>query len=159
MEIKSFNEKHLEEVGRLIYDTIDACYSGVYRAEAIDYFKKFHSKDNIMSNAEEGDTIVLSDVSGIIGTGTLFGKEIRRVFVLKEFQGQGLGKLIMSRLESIASRKGIGKVVLCSSLVSKAFYDRLGYVTVKEDYIDLGNGEKLYYYDMYKDLKSGNNEK
>lgn len=156
MEIKKFNEKYLEEVSRLIYDTINACYSGIYCAEAIDYFKKFHSRDNIISDAGEGDTIVLANGPRVIGTGTLFGKEIRRVFVLKKFQGQGLGKLIMIRLEAVASGKGIEKVVLCSSLVSKAFYDRLGYVTVKEDYIDLENGKKLYYYDMYKVLKPGN---
>lgn len=154
MEIKTFEEKNIIELEHLIYRTIDNCYSGVYCDEAIAYFKNFHSKENIAKDAQEGITFVLFDDSWIIGTGTLLKTEIRRVFVLREFQGQGAGKRIMHHLEETALQKGIKQIVLCSSLVSKIFYDRLGYKTVKDDYIQLEGGKRLEYYDMFKVIDS-----
>lgn len=150
MEIKAFEKNNIDELEQLIRHTIDSCYSGVYCDEAIAYFKDFHSRKNIEKDAGNGITIILCDGSRIIGTGTLLGPEIRRVFVLKAFQGRGLGKLIMNHLEKTADGEGIGKVTLCSSLVSKAFYDRLGYTTISKEYIDLGNERRLEYYTMHK---------
>ena len=39
---------------------------------------------------------------------------------------------------------------LSASIVSKRFYDSLGYVTQKEDYIPVRNNQKLIYYEMAK---------
>ncbi|WP_255680473.1 hypothetical protein [Methanosarcina sp. DH2] len=30
---------------RLIYETIDACYSDIYPCEAVDYFKEYHNTE------------------------------------------------------------------------------------------------------------------
>ena len=86
----------------------------------------------------------------IIGTGTLLNTNIRRVFVDPSYQHQGLGKIIMRNLEEKALEVGINILDLSSSLVSKRFYDSLGYITQTEDYIDVGNNQKLYYYTMIK---------
>jgi len=54
---------------------------------------------------------------------------IRRVFIDNRFQGQGLGKLIMKKLEEKALEQGQKIVDLLASLVAKKFYDYLGYIT------------------------------
>ncbi|MFA7676742.1 MAG: GNAT family N-acetyltransferase [Candidatus Omnitrophota bacterium] len=153
MDIRKFDKNDINELKILIDSTIDDCYQDKYCPQAIAYFKQFHSIENILKDAAAGDTFVLRNDSEIIGTGTLLGTEIRRVFVLKEFQGQGLGKQIMLKLEEAALGEGLKKVTLCSSLVAKRVYDKLGYVTVKKGFIDLGSGKRLDYYDMEKCLE------
>jgi GNAT superfamily N-acetyltransferase len=134
----------------LVHRTIDYSYVGFYSEQAIAYFKNFHSKEKIIEDAANGATVILFDDSRSIGTGALLGPEIRRVFVFKEFQGRGFGKRIMDYLEKIALGKGIKKIILCSSLASKAFYDHIGYVTFRKNCIYLKDGKELGYYDMYK---------
>jgi ribosomal protein S18 acetylase RimI-like enzyme len=75
-----------------------------------------------------------------------------RVFVNPKFQKQGLGKLIMRKLEDKALSSGLRKVKLDASLPSKKFYDSLGYKTCEKTYVKLKNGKKLHYYKMDKVL-------
>ena len=73
--------------------------------------------------------MVLDKASRILGTGTLVGGEIKRVFVDPTFQKQGFGRRIMQQLEEAAARQGVKTVKLDASLPSQVFYERLGYVT------------------------------
>jgi GNAT superfamily N-acetyltransferase len=150
MEIVRFKPEKIDEVKELIDKTIDDCYKADYCPEAIVYFKKYHSKENILDDARAGYTVVFQDKFGIIGTGTLVGSEIKRVFVLKQYQGQGIGRLIMNHLEREAASRGVEKINLCASLISKEFYDVMGYVEDKKDAIDLGGGKCLGHYLMSK---------
>jgi ribosomal protein S18 acetylase RimI-like enzyme len=59
----------------------------------------------------------------------------------------------MSKLEKKAGSNGFDTVVLDSSLVSKRFYDDLGYEKVREAFIELPNGKRLDYYEMKRSLK------
>ena len=156
IKINEFKEVDLDKIKEIIDITIDKCYVNIYSPEAINYFKQCHSKENILSDAKRGTTLTLIDNLEIIGTGTLLGEEIKRVFVLRQYQGQGLGKLIMTHLEEHAVKERLKKVTLCSLLVSKKFYEKLRYTQIKENFIDLGNGEKLDHYEMFKELREDN---
>ncbi len=152
--LRDFREEDLDEVRRLVVLTIDAKYPAVYPPRAVDYFKQFHSEDRIMNDAEQGLTVVLELDGRIVATGTVVGNNIRRVFVLPEYQGRGLGKQVMTRLERHALAEGVESVELDVSLVSKRFYDRLGYRLAKRDYVPLEDGQRLDYYLMTKYLAS-----
>ena len=156
IKINEFREVDLDKIKEIIDRTIDKCYVNLYSPEAINYFKQYYSKENILSDARRGTTLILIDNLEIIGTGTLLDEEIRRVFVLRQYQGLGLGKLIMSHLEKLAAKEQLKKVTLCSSLVSKHFYEKLKYTQIKEYFIKLGNGEKVGRYEMYKELREDN---
>ena len=60
----------------------------------------------------KGDTIVLQKDGQLIGTGTVLGNEIKRVFIDPAFQKHGFGKLIMRNLEAKAHAQGIKLVTL-----------------------------------------------
>jgi len=152
IKLREFTREDLETVKRLIYKTIEVSYSDVYPEEAIEYFKYYHSEEPILSDARDGYTIVLEFYEKIIGTGTLLCANIRRVFIDPSYQHKGFGKLVMHKLEERALAKGISTLDLSASLVSKRFYDSLGYVTQKEDYIPVMNEQKLSYYAMVKKL-------
>jgi len=142
----------LEAVKRLIYKTIDVSYHEIYPKKAIEYFNDCHSEEHILGDAREGYTIILEFNGKIIGTGTLSGTNIRRVFIYPSYQYNGLGKLVMRNLEEHAFVNGISILNLSASLVSKRFYDSLGYIIQKEDYIPVKNKQKLSYYAMVKKL-------
>ena len=150
IKLREFTREDLETVKRLIYKTIEVSYSDVYPEEAIEYFKDYHSEEHILSDARDGYTIILESNGKIIGTGTLLGTNIRRVFIDLSYQHMDFGKLVMHKLEKQASANGISILDLSASLVSKRFYDSLGYVTQKEDYIPVMNEQKLSYYAMVK---------
>ena len=135
---------------RLTYKTIEVSYSDVYPEEAIEYFKDYHSEEYILNDARDGYTIILDFSGKIIGTGTLLGTNIRQVFIDPSYQYRGFGKLVMHKLEEQAFANEICILDLSASLVSKRFYDSLGYVTQKEDYIPVRNKQKLIYYAMVK---------
>jgi GNAT superfamily N-acetyltransferase len=152
IKLRKFKKADLADVKNLIYKTIDTCYSGIYCAEAVRFFKNWHCDEKILKNAKEGYTIVLEKNSRIVGTGTLIGDEIVRVFVDFTFQKRGFGKLIMRELEQKAVSAGVDVVKLDASLPSKEFYQSLGYIVLEETFLELENNKRLDYYKMEKTL-------
>ena len=152
IKLREFRRENLEAVKRLIYKTIDVSYHEVYPEEAIEYFKDYHSEEQILGDGREGYIIILECNGKIIGTGTLLGTNIRRVFIDPSYQYKGFGKSVMRKLEEHAFVNGISFLDLSASLVSKRFYDSLGYKIQKEDYIPVRNKQKLSYYAMVKKL-------
>ena len=151
--LRTFSREDVQAVQRLIHKTIGISYREVYPEEAIAYFKDYHSEAHILSDAIEGYTLVLEWVGIPVGTGTLLGPNIRRVFIDPVYQRRGLGKLVMDRLEERALAKGISTLDLSSSLVSRHFYECLGYAVQKEEYIPVRNKQKLRYFAMAKNLR------
>jgi N-acetylglutamate synthase-like GNAT family acetyltransferase len=152
IRIRRFRRSDLPAVKELIDNTIDDCYSADYPKEAVQYFKQYHCGENILKGAAKGWTIVLEKNNRVIGTGTIIDNHIMRVFVNPKFQKQGLGKLIMNKLEDKAISSEVNKVKLDASLPSKTFYDTLGYKTREKTYVKLENNKKLHYYKMNKGL-------
>ncbi|MHC4463088.1 MAG: GNAT family N-acetyltransferase [Planctomycetota bacterium] len=152
ISINEFRSSDLTAVKHLIHNTIDNCYTETYPKEAVQFFKDWHCDERILEDANKGHTIVLEKNSQIIGTGTILEDEIKRVFVEAKLQKQGLGKLIMRKLEEKAASLGIDVIKLDASIPSKKFYDSLGYVTLEETFLEVENGKRLYHYKMEKSL-------
>jgi GNAT superfamily N-acetyltransferase len=146
----------LATVRDLIHSTIDFSYAAVYPPRAVLFFKKFHSEKNILQRYRDGGVVVAEREGRILGTGSLAGAEILGVFVLPEFQGQGLGGMIMNALEQKALASGAGEVELSISLPSRAFYENLGYEVVADRSFDVGEGQTLNYWQARKALKKLN---
>ena len=74
-----------------------------------------------------------------IGTGRiLIDGHIGRVAVLKNYRGQGIGKLIMKELIKWAQDMSLEKVWLSSQWHAHSFYIDLGFVCVGEIYKEAG---------------------
>jgi GNAT superfamily N-acetyltransferase len=153
--IRQFVKSDLSIIKNLIYSTIDMCYGDVYTQEAIHFFKNFHAPEKILDDANRGFTLVMMRQGQIMGTGTLIADRVYRVFVLPGFQKCGYGKKIMTLLEGMARLYGFEKVMLESSLVSKRFYEDLGYETIHKSFIQLPKGKRLDYLEMQKSLNKG----
>ena len=152
--IRPFCEADLGSLHRMICDTIDASYSGVYPLRAVQFFKEYHSEKRIMERSQAGEVLIIERGGSIVATGALVGNEILGVFVKPEDQGQGLGKRIMSELEGRAKKKSFSEIVLSVSLASRKFYDNLEYEVLAECSLDVGEGQHLDYWPGRKTLNS-----
>lgn len=54
--------------------------------------------------------------------------EIRLLYVLPEYQQQGVGKKLLLGLEAYAKKQGVGGINTISTITAKAFYERNGFV-------------------------------
>ena len=150
--IRDYNEKDSDRLEFIVHTTIKRSYAGIYPQEAIEYFLNLHSKENMEKDIPKGCTLMLELEGKIIASGSIVGNEIKRIFVLPEYQSRGYGRKIMERLEKAALREGVRRVELCASLPSKDFYLALGYEIVRFTHLPVNNSKKLEYYDMEKFL-------
>jgi GNAT superfamily N-acetyltransferase len=154
--IRDYEEKDLGSLEYVVHRTIKESYNEFYPPEAIKYFLELHSKENMGKDIPKGRTIILRLKDKIIATGSIVEDEIKRVFILPEYQGRGYGRKIMKMLEKTALDKGVRRVKLCASLPSKDFYLMLGYTILKFTHLPVENDKKLEYYDMEKYLAEEN---
>lgn len=150
--LRMFEDTDLFAVKSLVHRTIAVCYPGHYCMEAVRFFGNYHGDAAILKDARQGCTLVLEKAGRVLGTGTLLGDEIKRVFVEPGLQKHGLGRLIMQRLETQAALLGVATIQLDASLPAKQFYDRLGYATVERASLEVENGRRLDYFKMRKTL-------
>ena len=127
-------------------------YRNIYPIEAIEAFKGHQSKENILRYVANGYVLVAKFNNEIVGTGSLFEAEFRRIYIDPDYQHKGIGKMIVRELEKDAIQKGITKMTLGASLVSRVFWESFGCLIEMEDYIPVRNDEKLRYYRMIKTL-------
>ena len=144
--IRHYQQKDLDQLYGLIHKTIDLSYGKHYPALAVEFFKKYHSKENTRNRALEGDVFVDENAGRIIATGSLVDDKISGVFVLPENQQSGLGKRMMLYLENKALEKGLSTITLHISLPSRIFYENLNYMISEPQKIDVGDGQYLTYY-------------
>lgn len=150
--IRDFQLPDVVPVQRLIYQTIDACYSGVYPPRAVQFFKEFHSEEKIIERSQKGQIVVLEQGGKVIGTGTIVGSEIFGVFVAPEFQHRGHGATLLRELETKARTNGCKEAELSVSLPSRDFYESLGYDILEEASIEVGAGERVDFWKASKRL-------
>lgn len=151
MTVRKYKESDLEKIGSLINQTIDVCYTPFYTPEAIKYYKDYHSLENILQDAIQGDTIVLEIKGLIVGTSTLLGSTVKRMFIAPDFQHHHFGTALMEKIEQIAIRKKAETIDLCSTHTAIGFYKKLGYELQEELIVELDT-QKLVYHNMKKKL-------
>jgi ribosomal protein S18 acetylase RimI-like enzyme len=149
---RQFCKSDVGTIRELIYHALDVSYSPVYPPRAVQFFKDFHSEAKIIERHQKGELLVVEKDGKVIGTGSIVGADILGVFVHPEFQHRSYGKSLMQELEKKAIANGISEVVLSVSLPSRRFYESLGYKIIGARTIDVGEGQRLDYWEAKKQL-------
>ena len=63
---------------------------------------------------------------------------IQRFCVLKKYRGRGIGKAALEQLESYCQSRGCRAVELDAKLSSAGFYEKCGYQTASDTFIEVG---------------------
>ena len=132
--------------------TISEIYPHYYPKGAVDFFLEHHSEENILDDIKKNRVFLCLDTSqNIIGTITVKGNEICRLFVLPDYQSKGFGTEMLDFAERIISEQ-YSRVVLDASLPAKQIYLKRGYRDVKFNIITAGGSDFLCYDVMEKKI-------
>ena len=139
-------------ITELVRKTIEAVYPKYYPAGAADFFLAHHKTEKILADIEAGKVYVLEEDGVIVGTVTIDGNDIARLFVKPSEQGKGHG----GRLLDFAENMIFGyseKVRLDSSLPAKSMYIKRGCREKEYCKILTDNGDYLCYDVMERENK------
>ncbi len=75
---------------------------------------------------------------------------IGRMAVLKDWRGRGIGRALLETLLDLAMRQGLPRVTLSAQTHAIGFYQRAGFHTVGEPFMDAGIPHRK----MERDMKS-----
>lgn len=149
IEYRKAVKKDTREIMELVHKTVLKIYPKYYPGEVVDFFCMYHSKERIQADIQSGNVWLLLCDGRCVGTGSLDGNHITRVYVLPEFQRKGYGSRIMCELEKQIHRD-CDSVVVDASLPACCLYEKLGYSTVRHERMTLMNGVILVYEVMEK---------
>jgi GNAT superfamily N-acetyltransferase len=152
--IRPFQPCDLESVYELVQHTVAISYRNDYSEKAIDMFRRYNSRKTILENADNGHTLVAVIDGAIVGTGTLEGAHIRRVFVSPQHQRRGIGKLIAAALEKKALAENIEVIDLAAAIGSRTFWESRGFTVEEECFAPPGEERIIRYFSMTKRLDS-----
>ena len=143
--------KDLDDVISITQTTIMAVYPKYYPAGAVEFFSKHHSDEKVKADIEAGLVYILEDEGKGVGTVTVSGNHINRLFVLPECQGKGFGGRLIAFAEELVSQK-YGHAELSASFPAKAIYLKKGYEATEFHSILTENGDYLCYDYMKKEF-------
>jgi predicted GNAT family N-acyltransferase len=121
-------------------DQLEDAYS-VRRTVFVDE-QQVPEEEEIDQFEDDATHIVLYDNEVPVGAARLrvldgIGK-LERICVLSSSRKNGAGKLLVNKLEEIAIEQGVSKLKLNAQTHAIPFYERLGYETVSDVFMDAG---------------------
>lgn len=130
MEVKQVTTKEQLDDAFAVRRTVFVDEQQVPEEEEIDQYE------------DEATHVVLYDNEEPIGAARVrvldgIGK-LERICVLSSGRKKGAGKLIVNKLEEIATSQGVSKLKLNAQTHAIPFYERLGYETVSDVFMDAG---------------------
>ena len=142
MNIRIANEFDFESVKRITQTTIKAVYPKYYPSGAVQFFCDHHSDEKILEDIKANRVYLIENEENEVGTVTICGNEINRLFVLTKYQHMGYGRALMDFAEKMISKE-TDTVVLDASLPAKKIYLLRGYKETAYNMIKTDNGDYL----------------
>lgn len=142
--IKPAHKEDLKTVREITQITIKAIYPKYYPAGAVQFFLQHHSDEHISADIADGKVYILYEDAEPVGTVTVSGCEINRLFVLPDYQHMGYGKTLLDFAEEKIA-KTHAYIQIDASLPAKPIYLKRGYREIEYNIIQAENGDCLCY--------------
>lgn len=137
------------QTAQIVEKTIRAVYPHYYPRGAVQFFLDLHREEKIRHVADS-EEIYLAVVQGeAVGTGSIRGNEICRLFILPEHQAKGYGSRLMDLLEDRVLRQ-FPTVHVDASFPAENMYLKRGYRIKTYEKIETEGGDFLCYHTMEK---------
>lgn len=137
------------KVAEIAEKTIRAVYPHYYPSGAVEFFLNLHDEQKIKEALARED-IYFAVVQGeIVGTGSIRGNEICRLFILPEYQAKGYGGRLMDLLEDMVFGR-YQTVHIDASFPAESMYLKRGYQIKTYEKIETEGGDYLCYHTMEK---------
>ena len=110
--------------------------------------------EKMLKLLNEGFVLVAEEQDQIVGYGAIdpANNEVEAIFVIPSCVGQGIGRVLLGALESLARGLNLAELQLFASLNAVSFYRGAGYVSSKQGEFSLNGSLVLEYEKMGKRL-------
>jgi GNAT superfamily N-acetyltransferase len=152
MEIKKYEAAYFENVFDVVHKTISEVYPKYYPKSAVDFYHQWHSKENMREQLQEETVLVLFEDNNIVGTGAVFENDIRRFFILPEYQGKGYGSALFTELEKCVDKNIFPTISFYATLCAFEFYQKNNYIQKNFHTVKLPSGDYLCCFEMEKTI-------
>lgn len=142
MQIRPATPADAERIHRIHADSIRLLCAADYTPEQIASWTRFRSVADYRRALESGETNWVATLADgtIAGYATYVAGELTALFVDPAHARCGAGRLLLATAESEARRHGLARLMLQSTLTSRAFYERQGYVATAAESYTLPDG-------------------
>jgi len=145
----------------IAFSTWPVAYSAILSQEQLDYMLDlFYNENSLKEQMGSGHTFLIAEFNheaigfasyNLIAEHTY---KLQKIYVLPTIQQKGSGKILLLEVIDRVKTLGAKKLQLNVNRHNKAllFYEKMGFVIIKEDDIDLGHDFYMNDYVMEKDL-------
>ena len=152
---RRFQINDADEVSKLIIKTLRTTNIKDYSSEYIENDVKMFSPEGVINRASWTHFYVICDNELIVGCGSIgpyWGKEdessLFNIFVLPEYQGNGIGRKIIETLEQDEYFLRAKRIEIPASITACDFYKKMGYTY--KDGIDVVDEEQLFRLEKFR---------
>ena len=133
-EVRAAHADDANDISRIILWALRQTNAKDYSQGVIERVEQSFSPTAVLELLERRKIFVITLKERIVGTAGLDGGVIRTVFVAPDVQGQGVGRLLMAKIEQTARNAGVRVLAVPSSITAEHFYTKLGFKAVRESY-------------------------
>ena len=134
MLIRRFEQEDAKAVSELIRTTVRISNSKDYPPDVVDALIEMETPEHVTERASWTHFYVAEDGNAIVGCGAIgpfWGKEdessLFTIFVLPEYQGKGVGRMIIDTLEKDEFFLRARRIEIPASVTGAPFYEKMGY--------------------------------
>jgi GNAT superfamily N-acetyltransferase len=113
----------------------------------VQFFLDLHNEQKIREALDREEVYFAAVQGKIVGTGSVRGDEVCRLFILPEYQAKGYGSKLMDLLEVMVFRK-YQAVHIDASFPAESMYLKRGYRIKTYEKIETEGGDYLCYHTM-----------
>ena len=159
LRLRRAYEKDIPLIRELTMKIWPQTYSTILSAEQIEYMlEMMYSETSLQKQMKDNhEFIIVSNETTPIGFASFSSMEpglykLHKIYVMPQSQGKGTGKFVIGELMKAIIRKGGTALQLSVNRNNKAkeFYEKLGFVVLREEDNDIGNGYLMNDYVMEK---------
>ncbi|MFJ7952099.1 GNAT family N-acetyltransferase [Lysinibacillus sp. NPDC096418] len=156
MQIMRFKESDVEEIVSLFYETIHSVNLKDYTQSEVDAWAPREEKEKkikswIVSLGQNISFVAKID-DQVVGFADLtYDGHLDRLYVHKDYQGQGIASVLVDKLESEAKKLNLFEIDTDASITAQPFFVHRGYDTVCSQTVER-KGVKLTNYKMVKKI-------
>ncbi|MBC3271217.1 GNAT family N-acetyltransferase [Pseudomonas sp. SWRI81] len=134
VQIRNATNADAPAISRTIVDALRESNAQDYSSDIIDQLVQDFSPAAVLHRMTGRHVLVAVIDSRIVATASLDDNVVRSVFVDPLYQGRGIGRRLMQRIQSIALGWGLEHVCVPSSITAEGFYASLGFKKIRDEF-------------------------